>query len=296
MRDYGSAPSLALDCRLRLGESIVWDDRSGCLWWVNIHDGEVWRWDPFADADPQTWRLPERVGALGLRQTGGLVLALESGFALFDPETAALERLAAVESDLDTTRLNDGRVDRQGRFVCGGMDEARPQGHISALYSLSPAGEAQQLLAGVACANSLCWSPSGETLYFTDMPTRRIDAFDYDPASGRLGARRVFADLAGEPGLADGSTVDAEGCLWNAQWGGGKLVRYRPDGGVDREIPLPVTNPTCLAFGGRDLDVLFVTTSSFASSDEARARAPHAGGLLAFRPGVRGLAEARFAG
>jgi L-arabinonolactonase len=128
------------------------------------------------------------------------------------------------------------------------------------------------------------------------MPTRRIDAFDYDLASGAISNRRVFASLADEPGLADGSIVDAEGCLWNAQWRGSKLVRYRPDGSVEREVPLPISNPTCMAFGGPDLDILFVTTAWFTLSPEQRAAEPLAGNVFAFRPGVRGRKEARYAG
>jgi L-arabinonolactonase len=128
------------------------------------------------------------------------------------------------------------------------------------------------------------------------MPTRRIDALDYDVVTGHVGNRRLFASLADQPGSADGSVVDAEGCLWNAQWRGAKLVRYRPDGRIDREIALPVSNPTCLAFGGPNLDILFVTSAWFTLSDEERKREPHAGSLFAFRPGVCGRPEYRYAG
>ena len=195
-----------------------------------------------------------------------------------------------------TTRLNDGRVDPAGRFVCGGMDEADPQEGISAVYSLGRDRRAVSLLAGVHCANSICWGPDGRTMYFTDMPTRRIDMFDYDPLTGAAVNRRTFADLSNEPGLADGSTVDAEGFLWNAQWGGNKVVRYAPDGSVDREIALPISNPTCLCFGGDDLDVLFITSAWFGLDDAARVREATAGGIFALRPGVKGLPEHRYAG
>jgi L-arabinonolactonase len=296
MLKIGPEPGVVLDCRNNLGESILWDDRERVLYWVNIHDGEVWVWNPDAGVPPSILRLPERVGALGLRRNAGLVLALGSGFALFDPKTSFLERLADVESDLPTTRLNDGRVDPAGRFVCGGMDEASPQRAISALYALGGDRKPRKLLGGIVCTNSLCWSPDGATLYFTDMPTRRIDSFDYDPANGQVGNRRPFATLLDQPGLADGSIVDAEGCLWNAQWRGSKLVRYRPDGTVDREVAVPVSNPTCLAFGGANLDILFVTTAWFGLNADERAREPNAGSLFAFRPGVCGRAEYRYAG
>lgn len=294
--DLGSDPVLALDCRNNLGESVVWDERDGRLVWANIHEGEIWSWDPTRAAAPRVSKLAERVGAIGLRQGRGLALALESGFAVIDREGDAPVRLVDIESELDTTRLNDGRVDPAGRFVCGGMDEAAPQRGISAVYSLDRGGRAAAVIEGVHCANSICWSPGGRIMYFTDMPSRRIDQFDYDPAAGALGNRRIFADLSREPGLADGSTVDAEGYLWNAQWGGSKVVRYAPDGSVDREVELPVSNPTCLCFGGAELDVLFITSAWFGLSDGARADEVHAGGIFALKPGVKGLPEHRYAG
>ena len=161
MLSVSSEPEVALDCRNSLGESLVWDDRERRLFWVNIHKGEIWIWDPEAGALPTVLRLPERVGALGLRQEGGLVLGLASGFALFDPKTATLDRLDSVEADLPTTRLNDGRVGPGGRFLCGGMDEASPQHAISGLYSLDADRQATKLLDHISCANSLSWSPDG---------------------------------------------------------------------------------------------------------------------------------------
>jgi L-arabinonolactonase len=293
-RTFSATPQVALDCRNGLGESIVWDDRSGVLHWTNINDRELWTWDPFGGEGAKVAATAERVGALGLRETDGLVLALEKGFALW--RNGAAHPISAVDTELPTVRLNDGRVDPAGRFVCGGMDEGSPQRPLARLYGLDPKRGASTLLEGVSCTNSLCWSPDGRTLYFTDMPTRRIDAFDYDLASGGVSNRRVFVSLADEPGLADGSIVDAEGCLWNAQWQGSKLVRYRPDGTVEREVALPVSNPTCMAFGGPDLDILFVTTAWFTLTPEQRAAEPLAGNLFAFRPGVRGRKEARYAG
>lgn len=292
----GSEPVVVLDCRNNLGETVLWDDRSQRLWWANIHQGEVWNWAPGSAIDPVVHKLDERVGAIALREGGqGLAVALESGFALFDPVSGSTGKIADVESDKPTTRLNDGRVDPAGRFVCGGMDEASPQRPLSAIYSLDADGAVKPLLRGIHCANSICWSPDGRTLYFTDMPTRRIDAFDYVAETGEISNRRVFVDLHDEPGLADGSVVDAEGYLWNAQWGGGKVARYAPSGKLDREIPLPVSNPTCLCFGGADLDTLFITSAWFGLDNASRDREPHAGNLFAFKPGVKGRLEHRYA-
>jgi L-arabinonolactonase len=292
----GAEPQVVLDCRNNLGESVVWDDRTQHLWWVNIHEAQIWSWAPFAGKEPNVFQLDERVGAIALREKGGIAAALQSGFALFDPATGAVEKVADIEAHLSTTRLNDGRVDPAGRFVCGGMDESKPQQPISAVYALEADGTDRRIIEGVTCSNSICWSPDGATLYFTDMPTRRIDAFDYDVASGTAANRRLFVDLSREPGFADGSTVDAEGYLWNAQWGGRKVVRYAPNGKVDREIELPIDNPTCLAFGGPDLDILFITSAWFGVDEAARAGQIHAGSIFALRPGVRGRLENRYAG
>jgi len=293
-RGFSALPEVVLDCRNCLGESIVWDDRESLLHWANIHDGEIWTWDPMSRETPRVAKLPQRVGAIGLKEGGGLVAALEKGFALVHGDK--VEVVARIDAMPPTTRLNDGRIDPAGRFICGGMDEASPQQPIAALYGLEGNDSIRTLLSGISCTNSLCWSRDGRTLFFTDMPTRRIDAFDYDVVAGTVSNRRVFASLTHEPGLADGSIVDAEGCLWNAQWQGSKLVRYRPDGSVEREVRLPVSNPTCMAFGGPDLDILFVTSAWFTLTDEQRRSEPLAGNLFAFRPGVLGQKEHRYAG
>lgn len=289
-------PCVMLECANNLGESILWDDRSERLYWVNTHERQIWSWSPWSGGAPRILELEKRIGAIGLRESGGLVAGLESGFALIDLQTGQTRKISSVEDELPTTRLNDGRVDPAGRFVCGGMDEADPQRGISALYCCRADHSVSRLMSGITCTNSLCWSPDGAILYFTDMPARRIEALDYDLISGRVANRRLFADLSGEPGWADGSIVDAEGFLWNAQWQGAKIVRYAPDGSVDREYVLPVSNPTCLAFGGPDYETLFVTTAKFGLSGEQLLGEPFAGHLFAFRPGVRGRPETRFAG
>jgi L-arabinonolactonase len=291
-----SEPEVVLDCRNWLGESVIWDDRKAALYWVNIHGKELWRWQPFGGRQPVTFPLPERPGAVGLRQAHGVVLGLESGSPLFDDVTGGLEKIADVEANLPTTRLNDGRVDPAGRFICGGMDEADDQHPISAVYALEADRTVRRLLNGVSCSNSTCWGADGKTLYFTDMPTRRIDQFDYDVAHGTISNRRIFVSFENRDGPADGSVVDCEGCLWNAEWGSGKIVRFTPDGQLDREITLPVTNPTCVAFGGKNLDVLFVTTAWFGLTEAQREKEPQAGSLFAFKPGVQGLPENRYAG
>lgn len=224
------------------------------------------------------------------------MLALEKGFGRLNPSTGAIELCASVAEDKADTRLNDGRVDPAGRFVCGGMHEGTPQMPLSALWCWEGGNKVKRILPEVACANSICWSPDGTLLYFTDMPQGTIKVFPYNPLTAEIGESRIFADLSDQPGLADGSVVDEEGFLWNAQWGGARVVRYAPDGSIDRIIPLPVDNPTCLTFGGKDRDVLFITTAWWGLTEAQRQQQPLAGGLFALKPGVRGQHRYRFRG
>jgi len=253
---------------------------------------------------------PERLEQLVQAAISGAVQTHASQIAELATElrvtqAAALAMLRSLGHDnVPVERLPDMLVSATTQILAMREALSRPSNEGSeigelrrqAVYALDAGGNVRRLIEGIACANSICWSPDGATLYFTDMPTRRIDAFDYDLTSGAVSNRRPFADLSTEPGFADGSVVDAEGYLWNAQWGGSKVVRYSPEGFVDREIRLPVAHPTCLTFGGSDLDVLFVTSGWFGLDEAARTKQANAGSLFALKPGVRGRLENRFAG
>jgi L-arabinonolactonase len=166
----------------------------------------------------------------------------------------------------------------------------------SIVLSVAADGTVTTLIEDVSCANSTCFSPDGTRMYFADTPRREIWSYAYDPATGALGARTVLSSFAAEPGVPDGSCVDAEGAVWNAEWGGHRVVRILPDGTIDRVVALPVSQPTCCAFGGEALDTLFITTSRLGLSAERLQAEPEAGALFAFRPGVSGLADQPFAG
>ena len=286
---------LVLDCRNAHGEGVSWCSREHRLYWVDIFGRKLWRLDP---ATGETWRWPteERICTFALRGPDQVVAAFESGFVFLDLTTGAVERIATVEADLPTTRLNDGRCDRQGRFVVGGMDEAPDCAGISNVYRLDPDRTVTRVLDGIGCANSICFSPDGRTMYFTDTPTGQIWAYAYDIETGTPGDRRLLYDFAGQEGTPDGSTVDAEGYLWNAVWNGRRVVRIAPDGRLDRVFDMPVYNPTCVAFGGRDLDTLYITPSPLGMSGEQLAAEPGSGSLFAIKPGVSGLPEPAFAG
>jgi L-arabinonolactonase len=272
-----------------LGEGPVWCGREQALYWVDIRAPAVRR---LADGVVTTWEMPEQVGSLALREKGGILVALKSGPAVFDPDTGAVTKVADAPGHHDGLRFNDGKCDRQGRFWVGTMraGDAPAEGF---LYRLDDRG-CVKVLDGIGIPNSLCWSPDGRTMYFSDSPKRVIWAFPYDPVTGEIGERRVFARFDA-PMVADGGTVDAEGYLWSANYGGWRVTRLAPDGRVDRVIAVPASNITSCAFGGADLGTLFITSAWQNLSDEARGRQPAAGGLFAIDVGVKGLPEARYA-
>jgi L-arabinonolactonase len=275
------------------GEGPIWSEGLQRLFWTDIESRLLWEYDPLGSRF-RSWRMPGKVCSLAFREKGGLLIAFDRGLSFYDLETQAEQRIHDVEPDLPTTRLNDGRCDRQGRFVVGGFDSSEKG--LSSAYRLDADLSLHRLFGGLSSANSTCFSIDGKTMYYADTPQAAIWAFDYDTETGTPSRRRVFCDFSGQPGLPDGSVVDAEGYLWNAQWNGSRVARCRPDGSVDRVIQTPCLNPTSCAFGGRDLDVLFITTSRLTLSDEQVKAQPSAGALLAVRPGVKGMVESKFRG
>lgn len=275
-----------------LGECPLWDERTQRLWWVDILAPALKQLDPASGTVKQN-PLPEAMGSFAFREAGGLLAAMKSGIYLMDASYSLVQPLAAPEPDLPGNRFNDGRCDRDGRFWSGTMMEAMRE-PVGALYRIGADRSCARKRTGITVPNSLAWSPDGRTMYFADSPRRTIWAFDYDRASGEPSNERVF--VATEAGFPDGSCVDADGCLWNAEYGGARVVRYTPAGKVDRVLELPVKNPTCCAFGGRKLDVLYVTTAAQRLNEAQLEEQPLAGSLLAVRPGSTGLAESRYAG
>ena len=274
-----------------LGESPVWDERVACLYWVDIRRPAIRRLDA-ADGTVQTWSMPALVGSIALVEDGRLLVALPQQLALFDPRTAALDAFVEPPPMPPEHRFNDGRCDRQGRFWVGSMHNITraPEGVLYCLEGRS----LRAVRSGICIPNSLAFSPDGTTMYFADSLRHALYAYDYDPSCGAMGPERVLATTE-PPGFPDGSTVDADGFLWNAEFNAARLVRYAPDGRIDRIVPMPVQRPTCCAFGGVDLDVLYVTTTSqHMTPDELRAQ-PLAGALLSLDVGVPGLPEPRFA-
>lgn len=274
-----------------LGEGPVWDTRTGRLVWVDIPSGRVFLTDVRSGVS-EVIQAPLPVGAVAPRAAGGFIAALEDGFwVLGDGPPRPLARIPEARPGL---RFNDGTCDPAGRFWAGTMASSGAPG-AGALYRLDVDGTATRVLDGVTLSNGLAWSSDGGTLFYIDTPTRRIDAFDCTPATGEIGNRRSVVHLAPEAGLPDGMTIDAQGGLWVALWGGGAVHRYL-DGRLDRVIGLPVSQPTSCAFGGDDFDELFVTSAADELTAEQRDAQPLAGAVFRLRPGVRGLPPATYGG
>jgi L-arabinonolactonase len=293
--------TLLSDLRCPLGEGILRDDALGVLWWTDIQESLLWRHDP-ATGQERQWPLPQRLGSFVLTdEPGVLMLGLAKHVARFDTRTHTITLLADVEPTNPTTRVNDGRADRAGNYVFGTMHEGGPE-PTGSFYRFTPLGVLQRLaLPNIAIANSIAFSPDGATMYWCDTHSRRIHACDYDGQTGEVANIRVFADLrdadsgTAHKGSPDGSTVDADGCLWNAEWGGNRLTRYAPDGRVLAHVPVPASQPTCPAFGGARFDTLHLATAREGLSAQRLAEDVNAGAVFQLTvPNVRGLPEARF--
>ena len=283
---------LLLDCRCELAEGIQWHADEARLYWTDIHGRALWRCG--ADGGGAERRpFDKRLGSFAFAEDGWILCAFEDGLAALDDFFAEPQPLVAVEADRATTRLNDGRCDRQGRFVVGGIDEdgLRP---LSSVHRYSPDGTLETLFDGVGCANGLSFSPDGSAMYFADSVGKSIFRFTY--ALQDLGPRLPFAELSAEEGNPDGSCVDAEGGVWNAQFNGFRVQRFLPDGRRGRRVDLPVRQVTCACFGGDDLDRLYITTGRERFTSEDARSEPTAGGIFVADPGVLGLPEARFGG
>lgn len=286
-------PCEVIAVRNTVGEGILWDARLRALWWTDIAERRLHRLD-WGRHTPQVFETPERLGSFGLvRDHESLVAAFETGFALYEPATAHLQWLARPAEIEAGIRFNDGRVDRSGRFWAGTMVEDEREQGDGRLYCLDGAGRAHCRLDGIRISNGLCTSPEGRRLYFADSPTRTIREFELIEPEGIIGTSRVFARTP-EGAFPDGATVDADGCLWSAHWGAGCVVRYTPQGQVDRTIEVPTRQPSCVCFAGPRLDMLCVTSARQGLDPGILEREPQAGAVFFYSIGVRGLMEEEY--
>ena len=278
-----------------VGETPIWLPDEQALYWIDVEGKRVHRLEP-ATRRMQTLNVDFPITALARRASGGWVTASKAGLYFWDHRTNRSQFIVDPEAGNPDVRFNDGAVDRQGRFLIGTLNQKDLNAPDGSLYRLDPGGLIHKLDTGLAVANGIGLSPDGKTLYVTDMFHSRILAYDYDVRGGTVTRRRTFAGVPAETGFPDGLIVDGEGFIWSAHWGGSRITRYDPDGRIERQIKVPVANPTCLAFGGRDLDELYITTAWFMLSDQDRKAQPTAGDLFRVKTDVTGLAEPAFAG
>jgi sugar lactone lactonase YvrE len=281
-----------LSSRNILGEGILWDSRRERLWWTDIQGRQLHTYH-WSDAAMQVLDTPERVGSFGpIAGSERLIVAFASGIALYDAHDQAVQWLTRPETDAGI-RFNDGRVDRRGRFWSGTMVEDAHSSATGCLYSVDSVVGMRCHVRGVRISNGLCMSPDGTRLYFADSPTRTIFVYDMIEPQGELGPRQIFAHTP-EGAQPDGAAVDVDGCVWSAHWGAGCVVRYTPEGRIDRSIQVPACQPTCVCFGGPDLDVLCVTSAREGLSEATLLSEPHAGAVFLYRTGVQGLPEPEY--
>ena len=291
MRADSSVECVA-DVRAVLGEGPLWVAREAALYWVDIKSRKIFRLD--RDGARAEWPTPFRVGSLAPRAGGGFIAGTDEGLALIDLDAGRFEIAANPEQHLPSNRFNDGKVDRRGRFWAGTMDDTEREAS-GTLYRVWPDLGWAVADAGYKVTNGPAFSPAGETMYHNDSARQVTYAFDLD-GDGNASNRRVFLQFGAGDGYPDGMTVDSEGCLWIAFWDGWCVRRFSPAGERLETVRLPVARPTSCAFGGVDLDRLYVTSASIGLDDEALAMQPNAGGLFMLAPGVQGLADVPFAG
>jgi L-arabinonolactonase len=289
-------PEVAVQANDAHGEGVFWSQDHRLLYWTDILGERVWTWAPDR-GEAKAFATPGKVCCFATRRGRAwneVVAAFADGFAFLDLLTGARRDIAAIDAGLQGVRLNDGRTDRQGRFLAGGMNEASPA-PLASMWRLDTDLTVTRLFGDVSCANGACFSPDGRTFWYADSGRGDIEAFDYDVTTGTPSGRRSVAKTA-PSGVPDGSCVDSDGFVWNAVWEGYRVVRYAPDGRTDRVINVPVRKPTCCAFGGDDLGTLFITSSRLGESAESLAAEPLAGSLFAIRPGIVGVPDEAFAG
>ena len=286
---------LILDTQSSLGEGPIWDSSRQLLIWLDVFANELHLFDPRSGND-RVITLDQMPTAVVPRSSGGLIFALEHGFGQFDLDTGKIESWSDPESDIPGNRFNDGKCDPAGRFWAGTMpyDGSVPTG---ALYCLDTDRSVTKKVTGIRVSNGIAWSADSKTMYYVDSMSHGVDAFDYDLDTTHIDNRRRVIEIPHDEGIPDGITIDTDGNLWIAQWGGKCVSHYDPNTGrlIDKVV-LPATNVTACWFGGPSLEHLYITTARYAVSEEELAGQPHAGGLFCTKPGAKGLPSIEYAG
>jgi sugar lactone lactonase YvrE len=276
-----------------LGEVPLWDAAASKLWWCDVKEPALVEHD-VRTKDWHTHRLEgQTVGSWAFARSGGALLAQEDGLYRWTPD-GGRRLFAPIVRPRPDQRLNDGRCDRKGRFWVGSMSQGYRDTPVGVFHRVDPDGTVTRAFDGFTVPNSVAFSPDDKRMYFADTSARRIFVFDFDLEDGALSGQRIFHDCGPGTGGPDGSTVDVDGCLWNTDYKGSRVVRYTPRGEVDTVLELPVSQPTSCTFGGPNLDTLYITTARQNLTQEQLREQPLAGHLFAVRPGTQGLEEPKF--
>ena len=278
-----------------VGEGPLWSSENQTIYWLDIPKHLIYRY-ALENEKPEVFDVGLPVGALALRESGGIVAATKRGFAFWDCLSEDLVFLVDPEEDKPETRFNDAAVDRYGRFWAGTMSDSDPHGPHGSLYRLDPDGSVERMDTGFAVSNGIGWSPDDKIMYFTDTMRSVIYAYDFDIDAGTLENRRSFVTVPDGEGFPDGLTVDSEGFVWSAIALGCKINRYDPDGVLEREIQVPTAFVSSCTFGGPDMDDLYITTGWEPLNDDEKLSQPFAGDLFRVSTGIKGLEEPKFAG
>jgi sugar lactone lactonase YvrE len=289
-----SPVELVADTHNVIGEGPVWLEDEQRLVWVDIK-GHLVQW-----LDPETGRVEHidvgaAAGAVAPAKSGNLVAAIGNGFQVIDRKSGRTTALAVAEPDRPENRMNDGKCDSRGRFWAGTMADDETPG-AGALYRLNLDHKVDRVLSGVTVSNGLDWTYDDRLMYYIDSHTQRVDVLDFEPSTGTVTNRRPLIQIGKGDGAPDGMTLDSEGGIWVALWGGWSVRRYRPDGSFDLEVKVPVSKVSSCVFGGHDLSDLYITTAAIGLSEEQLEQQPHAGGLFRCRPGHGGRPPYRFGG
>ena len=280
MRNRGNKWQIAVPVACTLGEGPIWESRLNRLLWVDILEGVIHEWYPDSGIH-RVNQFPFKIGAIAFNAVGAVIAATDQGFVWIDLDTKKTEVIVNPEAGLLNNRFNDGKCDVRGRLWAGTMDEVNGQPGAGKLYMLDHDGSVDVKIDRVTCSNGLAWNHDNKVFYYIDTPSQQVIAFDFEAENGEITNRRTVIQIPETEGLPDGMAIDKEGMLWIALWGGGKVARWNPQTGEKiGEIPLPVTQVTSCAFGGKDLNDLYITSAKVNLDADSLANQPYAGCLF----------------
>ena len=278
-----------------LAESPLWVPEEKLLYWVDINGPTLNCLNP-NNGIYNFWPCPNRISCVARAKKSELIAGLKDGIYNFSPKTDKFAKIIDPEPNKPENRLNDGKIDKAGRFLVGSMNDGNPDNPSGSLYQLSSNNKMSLLLDQIRIPNSIAWSPEGDVMYFSDTRAETIWSFHYNCETGKISDRKTFAKFSHRQGRPDGATVDLEGYLWCAEYGGGKILRFDPKGKLVSEIILPATNVTSCTFGGPNFSTLFITTASQRLNPEQKMLQPLAGSIFSCELNITGIPEPTFTG